>query len=291
MALRVAALRRHGVILLYHRVTPQVGTRDCVVPTVTTTRFREQIEALQGVGDLVPLDALRTPSPRARVRIALTFDDDERSHVTDVLPVLQTLGAPATFFLCGRTLHGFGAPWWVLLEGAVARLGIYTVAGMLGVDAHDAPSLARLCEGTPLAETVARTFAHEDHAPLLAEDDFRALADTGMGIGFHTVGHPVLPALGDHALASALGTGRDALQAATGAAIDTLAYPHGRADARVAGAARRAGYAAGYRTGARPVAPGVDPWWLARWEPGDVDPTTLRAHLALRVNLPAAPRP
>ena len=48
--------------------------------------------------------------------MAVTFDDDLRSHVDYALPTLRQLGVPAAFFLSGRALHGQNVYWFQQLE-------------------------------------------------------------------------------------------------------------------------------------------------------------------------------
>ncbi|GJG86371.1 hypothetical protein tb265_15520 [Gemmatimonadetes bacterium T265] len=295
-ALRVAAARGRALVLLYHRVTPAGASPADVVPVVSTARFRAQLEALAAAGDVVPLAALDEPADtRRRPRFALTFDDDEPAHVEHALPVLRALGLPATFFLMGRALHGLGPPWWVLLEREIARRGLRATADALGVAAGTPGELAAACEGTLLAERVARAFAPGEGASLLSAADVRALAAAGMEVGFHTLHHLVLTGLSAADARAALHDGRAALAAAAGAAVERVSYPHGCVDARVAALARDVGYQAAYRTGGRPVATPVgaraDRWSLGRWEPGPLVPDTLVAHAAFRLTLPAgAPR-
>jgi hypothetical protein len=59
--------------------------------------------------------------------------------------------------------------------------------------------------------------------------------------------------------------GREELSDAAGAPLRAIAYPHGRGDARVANAARRAGFEVGF-TGMRRLAatPASDPLLLSR---------------------------
>ena len=91
----------------------------------------------------------------------------------------------------------------------------------------------------------------------LGVDGIGALAAAGMTVGFHTLEHPLLPDLDNDRLAAALTTGREELAAATGRPLTLLAYPHGKADQRVAGAARAAGYAAAWTGWPRPAQPSL----------------------------------
>jgi len=86
--------------------------------------------------------------------------------------------------------------------------------------------------------------ADEHERRPLGWPQLRELRDAGWEIGSHTVSHPLLPALDDAGLERELGRSRERIAAELGAA-ESIAYPYGQADERVAAAARRAGYLVG----------------------------------------------
>lgn len=120
--------------------------------------------------------------------------------------------------------------------------------------------------------------------------DIRELVRAGMTIGFHTLRHPLLPLLADAELDRALTEGRDALASAAGTVIEFLAYPYGQADARVAEAARRAGYTAAFATGDRAIGRPMNRFLVSRWQPGFAAAEHLLAEAAFRLMLPAEGR-
>jgi len=208
----------------------------------------------------------------APLPIALTFDDDIVSHRERVAPILARHGVVATAFLCGAR-----APfWWQLLQLALDKRAIEPTA-LAPVD----PALvAAALERRPAA---ARHLANaiEDLEPrqrdavtdvlrrlvttppaILDERGAADLADAGWELGFHTRRHDVLPRLDDAALRAALTDGRPA-------AAHTLAYPHGKAGPREAGAARDAGYVAAYTGRAEVFARDTDPHLIGRLQPGN----------------------
>lgn len=86
----------------------------------------------------------------------------------------------------------------------------------------------------------------------------RAVVRDGGSIGSHGVDHADLTRLGGREIERELVESRRALEAMTGAAVDTHAYPYGSYDPRVMRAAEAAGYAAAFtvRAGAvRALAP------------------------------------
>ena len=80
----------------------------------------------------------------------------------------------------------------------------------------------------------------------LSAEEIGALAAEGVGIGSHGQRHVDWTRLSDHQLAVELASSRAWLEAATGARVEALSYPWGRVDARVARAAKRAGYRVGF---------------------------------------------
>ena len=289
-ALRLAAARGRGLVLVYHRVRPEGRIPSDVVPAVPTSAVRRQLEALADVGDIVPLDELiARAEPNGRVRFAVTFDDDEALHVSEALPLLRSLGIRATFFLSGRALHGIGPYWWCCLEAMIAERGFAATCRVLGVDASSPLELASRLEGSVACDDLCRVAAAPDE-PALDGVGIRALTRGGMAVGFHTLLHPVLTALGDEALREALARGRDDLAEAAGGPARFLAYPHGRADARVARAAAAAGYDAAFRAGGRPLVPNHGRFLLGRWEPGELGVDDFLASVALRLNRPVGAR-
>jgi peptidoglycan/xylan/chitin deacetylase (PgdA/CDA1 family) len=273
-------------VLVYHRVTA-AGDRPPgeVVPSLDRRRLRTQIEALATLGDIVDLpDLLGPPTGHRRPRFALTFDDDYPHHVDNALPLLRDLGVPATFFLSGRALHGLGPYWWERLEALVAAEGITATGRRLGIAAGSAQALAAACETDPGARRRLEAVAPGGLEAPLGVDGVRDLAAAGMTLGFHTLEHPLLPALDDEGLAGALSTGRAELAAVAGQALTLLAYPHGKADARVARAARAAGYRAAWTGWPRPVRAGDDPFLLGRWEPGPLELDAFVTAVAIRLH-------
>lgn len=104
-----------------------------------------------------------------------------------------------------------------------------------------------------------------DRPPLTLADrgQLRALADSGIEIGSHTVNHLRLPELDDAALAAELRDSRAALEDMTGRPVPSFAYPYGAWDRRCADAARAAGYAGACTT-------------RTGWAVRDGDPFSLR---------------
>lgn len=259
-----------GLALVYHRLGPRAGDpAHELLPAIALADFERQLGLLARRYRLVPASELLPAAAGRRrgqrVPLAITFDDDEASHLGLAAPALRRHAAPATFFLCG----GGRAYWWQRLQRVhdAGRLA----ATALPADLHAA---AAVIEALPPerrdaldAELAALLAADDPAEPPLRADDVRELAAIGFEIGFHTLRHHPLDTLDDAGLDRALSEGRDSLTELAGAPLRTTAYPNGRTDARTRTAAARAGFTTGFTTAGLAVGPGSDPLLLGRLEP------------------------
>jgi peptidoglycan/xylan/chitin deacetylase (PgdA/CDA1 family) len=214
--------------------------------------------------------------------VALTFDDDLQSHVAYTLPLLRRLRAPAAFFLSGASLDRPWRFWWEDLQvalrtgalaGGLPGVGQDLVASALAGATKAPKQLAAAIEELPAIQRAEvglalRSIAREVPTHVgIGADQVRRLAESGYEVGFHTLRHDRLPALPDAELRAALVDGRAELEHATGRALTAISYPHGRADRRVADAARAAGFEWGFMGHGRAVTADDDPLLLPRIDP------------------------
>lgn len=171
---------------------------------MTPDRLREQVGGFlrRGFKPLTLSEAVRSSG---RKTLAVTFDDAYRSVPELALPVLSELGVPGTVFV----------PTGEMSEGAL-----------------------RVWPG--IEEWVGSPWERELTGAGWAE--LKQLTDAGWEIGSHTRTHPHLTEIDDESLRRELVGSREDCTAATGLPCRSLAYPFGEADARVAAAAREAGY-------------------------------------------------
>jgi peptidoglycan/xylan/chitin deacetylase (PgdA/CDA1 family) len=162
-------------------------------------------------------------APSAPKTLAVTFDDGYRSVLEGALPVLQSLGVPATLFVPTA---------WVGVPGPMTWPGI--------------------------DRWVGGPWDHELRP--LAWEELRALADAGWEIGSHSRSHPRLTGLDDAQLTAELTESRSECERALGRPCTSIAYPYGDVDARVVAAAARAGYRAGAGLPMRPHTPRPLDW-------------------------------
>ena len=276
--------RRQGIAVVYHGLSARGGDPELeLVAPHATDVFERQVRHLARTYRVVPAAELRRAAAErrrgARFPAAITFDDDLASHVELALPILRRLGVSATFCLTGATLSGPHSFWWQRLQQALdaepSRLpDLFDALGArrtADTDPRAIHELARLVEALDVRSREAFASTLPD-APASADvgispGGVHALASAGMAIGLHTRRHDPLPPLADDALAVAFTQGRDELELAAGQRLVVVAYPHGRADRRVAGVARAAGFTAGYTGAPVPVHAADDPLLLGRITP------------------------
>jgi peptidoglycan/xylan/chitin deacetylase (PgdA/CDA1 family) len=293
-ALRTLAhWRGHRLVLVYHRLSLRPIPDGAVVPTLLVDIFRTHIQALREVVDLVSLDQLLAPDADSRPRtngvrrpaVAVTFDDDLKSHAEHALPILRELAVPATFFLSGRVLHGQGPYCFQQLEAVLIAHGLKKTMALLGVSVVHTPELVLACERSAnLRQRVRELAAGLPEPEVLDAAGIAALSRGGMSVGFHTTNHHLLPDLDSAALDSAVSHGHQALAAAAGVAVRHFAYPYGQADSRCAAAVRQAGFVAAFTGECRPIRQGDDRYRLGRWEPGPLSGDDLLRRLAVRLH-------
>ena len=284
---------RAGVALVYHRVGDPPGdlSRE-FLPALGSRLFAEQVRYLRARYLVVPasrlLEAASERSAGQPFPVAITFDDDLRSHVDTAAPILAREGAPATFFLTGACLRGPHRFWWQRLQEACDRgldLGLLGI-GRPGADVHE---LGRAIEALPaqrrdeLDAELGRLVGPDPPNAGLRAEHVAELARDGFEIGFHTRRHHPLPVLPGAELEAAMTEGRAELEDAAGSRITMIAYPHGRADGRVAAAARDAGFVTGFTGVPGAVTPGFDPLLLCRVSPSYASVGELAVDVALAI--------
>jgi peptidoglycan/xylan/chitin deacetylase (PgdA/CDA1 family) len=179
----------------------------CVL-AVTPTAFEHQISRLIERGWHATTFTQAVLDPPHRRTLAITFDDAFKSVSTYAAPVLARLNAPATVFVPTAFAAGDSALHW---DG---------IDQWYGGEYHD------------------------ELQPLRWED-LRALAASGWEVGSHTRSHPHLTRVDDATLDAELAVSREECASQVGQPCESIAYPYGDVDERVADAARNAGYLAG----------------------------------------------
>ena len=302
-------------ILIYHRVLAQP---DPLFPgEVDRVLFERQLRLLRRFYTPLPLpQALQrlqdgSLPPRAA---CITFDDGYADNAEHALPLLQRHGLHATFFIATGYLNG-GQMWNDRVIEAVRHATAATLdLGDLGLGPLPLANMAqrRAAIGHVLGKLKYLPFEQRqrlaaevqrcaggamrgDPHAMLTSAQLQRLQAGGMGIGAHTVSHPILAALSDRAARNDIANGKRELEQLLQAPVTLFAYPNGKAGRDYGPAhveiVKSLGFAGAVATDwgvARP-GPGLDLFQLPRFTPWD------RARLAflwrLRQNRKRTPSP
>jgi peptidoglycan/xylan/chitin deacetylase (PgdA/CDA1 family) len=296
-------------ILIFHRV---LRAPDPLFPgEVDAAEFTRQVSLLTRHFNVIPLlDAVRharagTLPPRAA---CITFDDGYADNAEVALPLLQRLGAHATFFVATAFLDG-GRMWNdTVIELVRAAPGGSIDASALGLGVHAVDTLDQRraaikaligqLKYLPMderLEQVSRLAASVPYALpeqlMMSSEQVRQLHRAGMGIGAHTANHPILAALPPEAAQAEIAAGRQALETIIGAPVPLFAYPNSKP-----GSDYRAEHVAMVKAmgfeGAVSTAWGAsrgphDVFQLPRFTPWDRSPLRYLLRLARNLTLPA----
>lgn len=233
-------------ILIFHRV---LAVPDPLFPgEVDIKRFDELLAWIADWFNVLPLDEgvdrLKKGCLPARAA-AITFDDGYADNWLNAVPVLQKHGLNATFFIATGFLDG-GRMWNdTLIESvrgasvplidlswlALGEISLATVATKQAALALLIPAIKHM-PVTQREAAVARV-AEECRATLpedlmLSTTQLRALRSCNMGVGAHTVTHPILAKLDATAAYSEMAASREALEALLGERVGLFAYPNGK---------------------------------------------------------------
>ena len=233
-------------ILIFHRV---LAKRDPLFPEETdAASFNWQLEALKKSFNILPLDdavqRLREGSLPARAA-AITFDDGYRDNAEVALPILQQHQVSATFFIATGFLDG-GCMWNDVVIETLRRTKLENLdLSLLGLsryalmDTHsrrlalnDAigklkylPPPERLLRAQEISQ-LAGVSPPEDM--MMTSMQVRALHEGGMGIGGHTMHHPILASLDKQSAEDEILGGKKRLEEIIQAPVNLFAYPNGK---------------------------------------------------------------
>lgn len=260
-------------ILIYHRVLPKPdplmpGVPDIVLFRRHMTLVRRFFRVLP-LGRAIDLLKRRALPPRSA---CITFDDGYADNVECALPVLQSLGLTACFFIATRYLDG-GQMWNdQLIEyvrvapGTCLNLSAFGW-GRLPIESLAARRAAIDCliqhlKYQPLAQrhAIAAQLAPAQSKPLMmTSEQICVLKQAGMEIGAHTDSHPILRVQDDKDAYADILLGKERLERLLNTPVTLFAYPNGKPgvdyDQRHVAMVRSLGF-----EGAVSTAPGAAGW-------------------------------
>jgi len=281
-------------ILIYHRVLPaDDGFNNW---DVTAGEFESQMRAVAEQFSPLPLseavERLAARSLPARA-VCVTFDDGYADNAEVALPILRKHRVPATFFIATGYLDGgrmfndtvtesiraISTPTLDLASLGLGRLVLDTVEAKRAAIARILPVLKYL----PAPEREAQAARLGELAGISPSSDLmmreaqvRELHAAGMGIGAHTVTHPILLNTAPEAARREIVESGRRLAEILREPVRLFAYPNGKPGvdygAEHVQMVRDAGFAAAVSTGWGVATERSDRFQLPRFTPWDRTP-------------------
>ena len=233
-------------ILIFHRV---LARRDAIINwDRDALEFERAIAWLKAWFNVLPLDEaivrLRDRSLPA-CAAAITFDDGYADNCTVAMPILQSHGLTATFFIATGYLDG-GRMWNDTVVEAVRRcrtasldlsaegLGRYELGSPAAIREAIISILNKVKYRDPrerlktvdYVASVAGGVLPSDL--MLTSEQVKMMRRAGMSIGAHTVTHPIIGRLGPDEVRAEIAGSKEFLESLLQERVGLFAYPNGR---------------------------------------------------------------
>jgi len=233
------------LILFYHRVH---RVADPLRPSdVDADTFDWQMEVLSRYFTPLALEEAMVLLRQGKLpanAVCVTFDDGYADNIEVALPILQRRAVPATFFLT-TGFFGHGCMWndrvIELLRNVDTQklslsnlgLGEYKITSM-EARLHMVNSVLRQLKHLSFEERNNQVQRLEnelnveaEYFPMMHEDQVSVLVRAGMGVGAHTINHPILSKISQDEARQEIESGKQQLEALTGKEVTLFAYPNG----------------------------------------------------------------
>ena len=248
----IARLKKHRVILCYHNVGEAGRGYLGSTRSIPVDSFEAQMRWLKNSVDVVSLDEITSANGMLRRhQVAITFDDGYLNNVETVMPIMQKLGLPMTWFVATRFVDDPGQlPWWdqidLLLQQSGGRVefaeaevrGAYDLAqpgDRAWLDKNLRAIIKNVARGRrdAIAAELAQQLANIVDIPPNAfarPEEIAAIDWDGLEIGGHTVSHPNMAACEENSRLEELQLGKQRLEQISGQKLNWFAYPFGGPD-------------------------------------------------------------
>lgn len=258
--------RARLLILIYHRILSKPDPLMPNVPDAATFDWQMALlaQAFRPCRLDEAIEGLRSGMLPAR-SVCVTFDDGYADNFTVALPILRRHGVPATIFVAPGFLDG-GRMWNdTVIESIRCCQSTALDLGPIGLGVHPVGSIEekRHCIRRLLdklkylpqqqreAQAIELARLSGTHLPedlMLTSAQVKALKQRGVGIGAHTMSHPILAKTPDDGAVKEVTESKSYLEGLLGEKIELFAYPNGYPDQdyglRHVSAVRAAGFTA-----------------------------------------------
>ena len=258
------------LILAYHSIGPvphgEPSCLDISGMRITPPVFRAQMEYVARHYNVIGLeDALRgwsSGSPLPPRSCVITLDDGYLDSYERAVPILESLGLKATFFVIGKLLTSPESPWLHRLQFLLDSVGLLRLHAALRQFAPDffppgIPSKRLLCghiwrfftsTGMDFRRRLLdrlNTLLGVDAAsgyPFMRSGQVVALRDRGFDIGCHSYEHEYMIHLTREEILADLRKSRAALKNVLGGAPNTFCVPFGAYNDTLVAALKEEGF-------------------------------------------------
>ncbi|HVR63611.1 MAG TPA: polysaccharide deacetylase family protein [Polyangia bacterium] len=247
--------RWEGLLVMnYHRIGDSRGTEDDeALFSATAEAFDSQLQSLAANCDVIgseDLDLVLAGGRRGRF-VHITFDDGYRDNFTLALPLLRARGLGATFFVTTDFIDQRGGAWWDEIAWMArhsarpviepndffsepVRLGpgantlLMAIHFLLGVYKRmKAADTERFVDFLAEATGAGRRPTGTHESTWMTWKMLREAASAGIGIGGHTVTHPVLTRLPPEQQVWQIEQCRSRIEQEVGRPMRLFSYPTG----------------------------------------------------------------
>ena len=293
------ATRPGRYVFAYHRIlTPEEARQEWCHPSIwiTPQTFAAQIEHLQRVGRIVPLQELLEDTTTPGNSFAITFDDAWSDNYRYALPVLEQHRIQACFFVPTQAVSTGELFWTERLAlqlghaassgSAGALIDALCVPGEVAIAGSHAGMLALILdcvERIKLFNDTDRDQAIADLASSLALgagdtsgrvmswDRIRELHRLGHEIGSHTSTHRILQGVDTETVDRELRESKAEVEREIGAPVRYFCYPNARYDEVSAARVTSCGYQRGFRMHNLRVGAATHPATVPRFSVAEVN--------------------
>jgi peptidoglycan/xylan/chitin deacetylase (PgdA/CDA1 family) len=236
-------------VLVYHRVATLESDPEMLA--VTPENFYKQMQYLKDTFPIVRFEEDWTKT--AKPAVAITFDDGYADNALEALPILDSVGVPATFFVSTGTIGTGREFWWHELERIILRGRSFTPSFTLSDSRfgrtwptyskrerqefyHGIISLMNNIDAGRRNDWLSqiRSWARTEESTADAHrtmtvDELRQLAESRwVTIGAHTVTHTRLSSIPQDAQHEEIVASKQQLEMWLSQEIKTFSYPFGR---------------------------------------------------------------
>lgn len=278
-------------ILCFHKVPVERDPFNA--GEIDIGQFRSLVQTMSEIAKVVPLEYAVNKMMRQKgdkPMCAITFDDGYPNWLSDVVPVLEELSLPATFFISSGQLSGH--PLWneriinaisftkkhsVTLESGSLKLKIENLEELrgrveAGIVLDKAMKYLPMNERMELIQQLESALNVEARrAPRMELEDIKAIHSKGFDIGSHSINHPILSLSHEKEARLEIEESKSELEAIISDRVNLFAYPNGQANKDYQAAhvemVRQAGYEAAFTTEHGVASIGVDRYQIPRFTP------------------------